>query len=177
MNKGDSGPSVFRFKARLVRHPEAAKAGSRTLLDLPKAISKKLHGMTKVEGTINGHAFRAALESNPSGGHSLSLNRAMRNGASADVGDTVKLAILGREPAPKVPADLQVALTASPPARALWKDLTTDGRRIWVRWIDSAKTADTRARRVKRTVEKLSSGKRRPCCVNVYEFMLSRVQE
>ncbi|MGH9812196.1 MAG: YdeI/OmpD-associated family protein [Candidatus Acidiferrales bacterium] len=176
-NKGDGGPSVFRFQARPVRHPKAAKGGSLTLLNVPKVVSKKLRGMTKVEGTMNGHPFRAALKPNPSGGHWLRVNKAMREGAGADAGDTVKLAILGPEPEPTVPADLRVALTASHKAMTLWKDLTPIGRRDWIRWIDSAKRPETRARRVTRTVEQLSSGKRRPCCVNVYEFMLCRVQE
>lgn len=176
-NKDSGGPSVFRFKARLVRHPKAARTAHSTLLNVPKVISKKLRRMTKVEGTINGHPFRAELEPNPSGGSSLRVNKAMRNGAGADAGDTVKLAILGPEPAPTVPADLRVALAASQKAKTMWKNLTPGGRRDWIRWIVSAKTLETRARRVTRTVEQLASGKRRPCCVNVYEFMLCRVQE
>ena len=176
-NTDGGGPSVHRFQARLVRHPKPAKNGSSTLLNVPKVISKKLRGMAKVEGTINGHPFRAALEPNPSGGHWLRVNEAMRKGAGADVGDTVKLAILGPEPEPRVPADLRVALTASHAAKTLWKDLTSLSRRDWIRWIESAKKPETRTRRVTRTVEQLSEGKRRPCCVNVYEFMLCRVQE
>lgn len=176
-NKDDGGPSVFRFKARLFRHPETTKPDSRTLLNVPKAVSKKLHGMTKVEGTMNGHPLRAALESNRSGGQWLHVNKAMRKGAGADVGDTVELAILGPEPEPTVPGDLRVVLTASHDAKTLWEELTAIGRRDWIRWIDSARTPETRARRITRTVEQLSSGKRRPCCVNVYEYMLCRVHK
>jgi Bacteriocin-protection, YdeI or OmpD-Associated/Domain of unknown function (DUF1905) len=176
-NKRDDGPSVLRFKARLIRHPKPAKTGSSTLLDVPKVVGGKLRGMTKIEGTINGHPFRAAMEPNPSGGHWLRVNNAMLQGAGADAGDTVKLAILGPEPEPSVPVDLRKALNASYGAKTLWTDLTSDGRRIWIRWIESAKKPETRARRVTRTVDQLSSGKRRPCCVNVYEFMLRRVQE
>ena len=151
----DGGPSVFRFKARLFRHPKAAKTGSWTLLDVPKRIGKKFpsRDMTKVEGTMNGHPFRAALKPNTSGGHWLRVNKAMLKGAHADARDTVKLAILGPEPEPTVPADLRVALTASREAKTLWKDLTPMGRRDWIRWIDSAKTPETRARRITRTVE------------------------
>lgn len=116
-NKDGDGPSVFRFKARLFPHPEAAKTASSALLNVPKVVGKKLGGMTKVEGTMNDHPFRAALEPNPSGGHWLRVNKAMREGAGADVGDTVKLAILGPEPEPKVPADLHAAFTASPRRR------------------------------------------------------------
>lgn len=170
------GPSVLRFKVRIVRDPTAAKA-SWTRLNVPKAVSEQLRGMAKVEGTMNGHPFRAPLEPNTPGGYWLRVNKAMREGAGAEVGDTVELAILGPEPEPREPADLRVALAASREARTLWKDLTTIGRRDWIRWIESTKNPETRARRVRRTVEQLSSGKRRPCCVNVYEFMLSRVRE
>ncbi|MBI3626434.1 DUF1905 domain-containing protein [Candidatus Uhrbacteria bacterium] len=176
-NKNGGGPSVFRFKARLVFDPNAAMTGSGTLLNIPKVVSQKLSGMTKVEGTINGHPFRATLEPNPAGGFSVWLNKAMRKGAGADAGDTVKLAVLGPEPEPKISADLRVALSASPEARTLWKDLTPLGRLDWIRWIESAKQVETRTRRVRRTVEQLSEGKRRPCCVNVNEFMLRRVGE
>lgn len=175
--KDRSGPSVIRFQARLVRDSNGAKGGSQTLLNVPKVASKKLRGMTKVEGTINGHPFRAELEASAAGGQSLRVNNAMRGGADADVGDTVKLAVLGPEPAPAIPADLRGPLTASRDAKALWKDLTVVARRDWIRWIEGAKTPETRARRVRRTVEQLSEGKRRPCCVNVYEFMQRRVQE
>jgi len=171
------GPSVIRFKARLLRQAGAAKNGSSALIDIPNAVSKKLRGMTKVEGVINGHPFRAALEPQTNGGRSVRVNAAMRNGAGAGMGDTVSLAILGPEPAPRAPADLRAALAASHEATALWKDLDTDGRRIYIRWIEAAKTLETRARRVARTVDQLSEGKRRPCCVNVYEYMLCRVQE
>ncbi len=172
-----SKPAVLRFNARLFEHPEATENGSGTLLDVPKDVSKQLGDMPKVEGTINGHPFRAALEPNPSGGRRLKVNKAMRRGAGADDGDTVELAILGPEPDPKGPADLRAAFAASPEAKAVWKELTTMGRQDWVRWIESAKTAETRARRVTRTVEQLSEGKRRACCVNVYEYMLNRVEE
>jgi hypothetical protein len=175
-NKSLGGPEVLRFNARLIRDSRVAKTGSWGFIDVPKVVTNKLRGMTKVEGTINGHPFRAALEPNTSGGHTLCVNTAMRNGAGADAGDAVILAVLGPEPAPTPPNDLRVALSASHAAKTLWKDLTTIGRRDWIRWIESAKTPQTRSRRVTRTVEQLSSGKRRPCCVNVYEFMLSRVQ-
>jgi hypothetical protein len=174
-----SGPSVFRFKAELFRDPKLAKAGGSAtlLLNVPEVISKKVRssGMTTVEGTINGHPFRATLEPNTSEGHWLPVNEAMREGASADEGDTVKLVILEPEPEPTMPADLRDALTASDRANTLWKDLTPIGRTDWIHWIVSAKQSETRARRIRRTVEQLSEGKRRPCCVNVYEFMMHRI--
>ena len=173
------GPPVLRFKAQLFQHPKREKTGFQTLLDVPEWVSEQLpsHVSTKVEGTINGHPFRAALEPGTSGSHWLRVNKAMLKGAGANAGDTVKLAILGPDPEPVVPADLRVALTTSHEANTVWDDLTTMGRLDWIRWVESAKQPETRARRVIRTVEQLSSGKRRACCVNVYEYMLRRIRE
>jgi hypothetical protein len=169
VTKESRASPVLRFDARL------SKAGSGAVLALPKSISQKLGDAAKVEGTINGHPFRAALGRSASGGRSLRVNEAMRRGAGAKAGDTVRLVILGPEPEPVVPADLRSAFKAFPDAKSLWQELDSDGRRIWIRWIESAKKPQTRARRVTRTVEQLSEGKRRPCCVNVYAFMLDRV--
>jgi len=175
--KSDGGPAIIRFKARLFRNPKAVNSDSATGLKVGKGVSEKLRGVTKVEGTINGHPFRAPLERDASGSCWFRVNKAMREGAHAGAGDTVNLAILGPEPEPSVPADLRSAFKAFPEAKALWQQLDADARRIWIRWIESAKKPLTRARRVTRTVEQLSSGKRRPCCVNVYEFMMQRVGE
>lgn len=173
----NNGPEVLRFTARLVRGSNGAKAVSSVVFDVPKAVSRKLNGMTNVEGVVNGHPFRAALEANAAGGTSVRMNEAMRRGACAKIGDAVTVALLGPEPEPTLPDDLRLAMVASSEAKTLWKELTLIGRLDWIRWIESAKTAQTRARRVTRTVEQLSEGKRRPCCVNVYEFMLRRIQE
>lgn len=173
------GPPVLRFEARLFQHPRPAETDSQTLLDVPEWVSEQFPPLvsTKVEGTINGHPFRAALEPGASGGHRMCVNKAMLRGADAGAGETVRLAILGPEPEPAVPADLQAALGTSHEAKTLWDDLTTLGRCDWIRWIESARQPETRTRRVKRTVEQLASGKRRACCVNVYEFMLRRIRE
>ena len=171
-----TSPAVLRFNARISRPPEA-KNGSGAVLAVPKTIGTKLRDMPKVEGTIEGHPFRAALEPNPDGGLWLRVNKAMLRGADADAGDSVQLAVLGPEPDPDPPADLRAAFDESPEAEPVWDELTTMGRQDWVRWIEEAKKPETRARRVKRTVEQLSEGKRRACCVNVYQYMLDRVEE
>jgi len=171
----NNDPVVLRFRARLARHSQAARTGSSVALDLPEAVGKKLRGMATIEGTINGHPFRAPLDLNSSGSSSLRVNKAMLAGSGARAGDTVNLAVLGREPKLKMPADLRAALAESQAAQSLWKELTDLAQRDWVRWIEGAKTPETRARRIRRTVEQLDEGKRRPCCVNFYEYMLSHV--
>jgi len=166
----DNAPDVFRFQARLLEGP---KQKPYLLLEFPKPVSQKFpsQGTTRIEGTINDQPFRAPLEA----GHSLHVNKAMQK--DAKVGDLVNLIILGPEPELIIPDDLQAALNASPDAKTFWNNLSSDIHRDWVRWIILAKQAPTRARRITRTIDQLLENKRRPCCVNFYEFMLLRIEE
>lgn len=57
-----------------------------------------------------------------------------------------------------LPADLAAALDADPAAKAAFEDLPTSHRREHVAWIEEAKLATTRARRIAQTVHKLAAG-------------------
>lgn len=60
--------------------------------------------------------------------------------------------------------DLQTALRADPDILVLWEALTPLGRNEFICWVDDAKQAKTRVRRIQRTCEELREGKKRPCC-------------
>lgn len=60
--------------------------------------------------------------------------------------------------------DLQAAIGADPDLLRLWSALTPLGRNEFICWVEDAKQAATRARRIRRTGEELLEGKRRPCC-------------
>jgi len=64
----------------------------------------------------------------------------------------------------ELPADLRDALLAKPSARELWRNITPLGRNEFVCWVEDAKKEPTRVRRIRRTLEELEEGKRRPCC-------------
>jgi hypothetical protein len=164
-----SVPDVLRFKARLAK---SATTASGAMLVIPKTIERKLAGLPTVEGTINGHPFRAPLD-RTANGCTLRVNQAMLRGSAARVGDDVLLAVLGPEPELVLAPDVRRAIEASRGATALWSDMSDLARRDYVRWVDGTKNPDTRARRIRRTVEELEEGKRRPCCFNAYEYPLS----
>ncbi|HVE63283.1 MAG TPA: YdeI/OmpD-associated family protein [Mycobacteriales bacterium] len=63
-----------------------------------------------------------------------------------------------------LPADLHDALLANPEALALWADITPLARNEFICWVEDAKQAPTRQRRIRRTQEELLDGLRRPCC-------------
>jgi hypothetical protein len=161
--------SKIDFRATLLRPVVAAKAVAWTFLTLPREASAQLpsRGMTSVEGTFNGVAFRATLEPDGQGGHWLKVDPKLREAAGAEAGDVVSLEIapVAEEPEPRVPADLRKALAAAhPKVRAVWSVITPVARRDWIQWIESAKREETRRKRIESACDMLTKGKRRPCC-------------
>lgn len=63
-----------------------------------------------------------------------------------------------------LPEDLETALTSHERALETWLDITPLARNEWICWVEDAKRAETRARRIGRASEDLGVGKRRPCC-------------
>ena len=98
----------------------------------------------------------------------LDLSKKLLDDASAKPGDTVHVSL---EPTkewiePEVPEDVKKALSTSPKAEALWKDITPLARWDWIRWIRAVKTPETRQKHIEVALDKLNKGMRRPCCFN-----------
>ena len=64
----------------------------------------------------------------------------------------------------ELPEDLHAALKANAVALTAWLDITVLARNEFICWVEDAKRADTRTRRIRRTQEELEEGLRRPCC-------------
>lgn len=152
------------------------KIGSWTILKLPEDASAKLpsRGMIMVKGTINSIPFKALLEPDGKYGpelkpsHWFRPDKELLEDANVEAGDTVQVEL---EPTkewiePVVPADVEKALSTSPKAQALWKDITPMARWDWVRWIRAVKTPETRQKHIEVALDKLNKGMRRPCCFN-----------
>src|SRR5690606_27239420 len=103
----------IRFRARLLR-PTVPKDADWTFVVLPKKASAKLpaRGMVSVDGRLGGRSFQATLQPDGEGSHWLKVDKALREAATAEVGDTVQLVIapVTGEPEPEVPADVRHAL-------------------------------------------------------------------
>ncbi|HEY8999225.1 MAG TPA: YdeI/OmpD-associated family protein [Candidatus Saccharimonadales bacterium] len=165
MNKTkEADVPTISFKAKLVT------IGSWTVLQLPGEASAKLpsRGQAMVEGTFNGHPFQTPLEPDGKWSHWFRVDKKLLEATNANVGDVITLTITPMKdwPEPEVPADLQKALTATPQAFALWKQVTPMARWEWIRWIRSTGHEETHKRRVEVACSKLTAGKRRPCCWN-----------
>lgn len=64
----------------------------------------------------------------------------------------------------ELPDDLKKALIADAKALAAWEDITPLARNEWICWTITVKQQKTRDEHIKRTINELKEGKRRPCC-------------
>jgi hypothetical protein len=115
-----------------------------------------------VAATINGHTWRTTVT--PMGGeHLLGLNRAVRQAAGAEAGDTVDV-LIELDTAPReveVPDALAAALAGDPEAKRGFDGLSYSHRKEYATWIAEAKREETRDRRVAQALELLRAGKPR----------------
>ena len=78
---------------------------------------------------------------------------------------------------PKMPADLSKALSVTPKALKTWKSATPIARRDWILWLNTAKLAETRVRRIKKALDVLSKGKKRVCCFGGANWLIKNSQK
>ena len=111
--------------------------------------------------TIGGHTYRTTV-ARMGGRFLVPLSAENRTAAGVAAGDQVDVDIQP-DTGPReveVPADLAAALAHDQAARATFDGLSYTHRKEWVRWIEEAKKAETRATRLVKTVESLHAGQR-----------------
>ncbi|WP_448260204.1 YdeI/OmpD-associated family protein [Corynebacterium kalidii] len=85
---------------------------------------------------------------------------AVPGGVVHDLPDDLRAAVLGGDRGEGDDGSPSVARSVLD----LWADITPLARNEFICWVEDAKQAKTRARRIRRTCEELEEGKRRPCC-------------
>ncbi|MGO1950912.1 MAG: YdeI/OmpD-associated family protein [Mycobacteriaceae bacterium] len=85
---------------------------------------------------------------------------AVPGGVVHELPEDLRAAILGGERGEGDDGSPSVARSVLP----LWEDITPLARNEFICWVEDAKQAKTRARRIRRTCEELEDGQRRPCC-------------
>src|SRR2546421_4324945 len=115
-----------------------------------------------VVATVNDHTWRTTV-TRMRGEFLVGLNRAVRQEAGVEAGDTVAVKLV-LDTAPReveVPEALANALAEDSAARAAFDRLAYTHRKEYARWIDDAKREQTRQRRVTEALEMLRRGKTR----------------
>jgi Bacteriocin-protection, YdeI or OmpD-Associated/Domain of unknown function (DUF1905) len=114
-----------------------------------------------VRVSIGGHTYRTTV-ARMGGRFLVPLSAENRIAAGVAAGDEVDVDIEpDAEPREvQVPADMAEALARDDVARGNFEAMSFTHRKEWVRWVDEAKKAETRASRLAKTVESLRGGKR-----------------
>jgi hypothetical protein len=149
----------MRFRAELLR-----AGGTATGFEVPEEIVAGLGGggRPKVVVTVNGFQFRSSI-ARMGGRYLLGVSAERRAAAGVEGGQVLDVEVTLDE-APReieVPPDLAAALAAAPSAAAFWATMSFSNQRWHVDQLTAAKTPETRARRLARSLALLDEGKAR----------------
>ncbi|WP_250005929.1 YdeI/OmpD-associated family protein [Actinoplanes sp. M2I2] len=149
----------MKFRAELQR-----TGGTTTGFAVPDEVVAELDGggRPKVVAVVNGFTFRSAI-AKMGGRYWLGVSSERREAAGVSGGETYDVEV-ELDTAPReleVPDDLRAALDAEPAARDFWATLSFSNQRYHVDQLTAAKTPETRARRLAKSLTLLTEGKAR----------------
>ncbi len=129
---------------------------------IPPEVVESLSGgkHPKVSATINGYTYRSSIAS-MGGTFMLSVSAEVRENAKVAAGDEVDVEI-ELDTAPRevtVPPDLQAALDADAAAKTFFEKLSYSNKLRHVLAIEDAKSAETRQKRIAKSVGLFHEGK------------------
>jgi hypothetical protein len=150
-------PGPQRFRARL------ESAGGGAFVTIPFDV-EQIFGAKRVpvKATIDGEAYRGSLVRMGGPDHLLIVLKEIRERIGKQPGDEVDV-VLEEDAEPRVvepPPDLAAALAPDPDAAAHFERLAYSHRREYVKWIEEAKRAETRAGRIEKAVAMLREGRK-----------------
>ena len=147
----------MRFRARIEQAGKTA-----TGIEVPEKVVSALGSSKRpaVKATINGYTYRSSVAS-MGGRFMLGISADVREKAGVAGGDKVDVDLeLDTEPREvTVPPDFAKALKADPKAKAFFDGLSYSYRRRFVQSIEGAKSAETRERRIAKSVASLRAGR------------------
>jgi len=149
----------MKFRAKLQLEGKTA-----TGIHIPKEVVAGLGAgqRAKVNVTIKGYTYRSSVAPY-NGVYMLPVAAEHREAAGIKAGDTVEVE-LTLDTAPRevtAPADLAAALATNTRAKAYFDGLSYSHKKAYVLWIEEAKRAETREKRVTGAVEMLNEGRTR----------------
>lgn len=147
----------MKFEATLLASGKTA-----TGIKVPEEVVLGLGSSRKPAVTVSIHTFtyRSTIAS-MGGDYMLTVSAEVRRGAGIEAGDTFEVSVeLDTMPRQvEIPDDFAMALAANSLASEVFEKLSYSNKRRIVIPIGDAKTAETRARRIEKSVESLVTGK------------------
>ncbi len=114
-------------------------------------------GQLRVQGEINGFAFRTSLFPDGQGGHTLLVNKGMQAGGKVAPGMQAQfhLAPDAEERTVVLPAELKRLLAEKRALERWYSELNPSTRRDICRWVGEVKSPEARQRRAEQIAERL----------------------
>ena len=144
---------MVSFTTTLLKFDKQGEKTGWTYIKVPAATAKKLNPGVKiiyrVKGKLDNFSIeKAALMPMGEGDFILPVNATLRKGIGKNKGATVKVQ-LELDAAPIKPlAELMECLADEPKALEHFKSIPQSHRNYFTKWIDSAKTSSTKAKRI-----------------------------
>lgn len=144
---------MTRFTAVLKKFADAGDKSGWTYLEIPAAVAAKIKpGMKqsfRVKGHLDNHPIQqTALLPHGEGSFILPINAGMRKGIGKKQGASVQVELEEDTQAFVMNVDFMDCLADLPAAQAFFESLAPSHQRYFSKWIDDAKTEETRAKRI-----------------------------
>lgn len=149
------------FKAKILQFAKQGEKTGWSYIELSEARAGKLNsGVRKsfrVKGTLDEYVIsKTAVLPMGNGNFILPVDAAMRKGTGKKAGDTVSVKITLDAAPIKLNAEFVRCLKDEPAAQSFFSTLTKSHQHYFSKWIDSAKTRETKVRRITMAVIALS---------------------
>lgn len=148
---------MVTFECVIKRFQKQAEKTGWTYIEIPGAIAAEIKPGTKksfrVKGKIDRHSIeKVSLLPMGDGGFILPLNKAVRAAIQKSIGAKVKVQLVEDKREIEIDAELITCLKDEPAAYKKFMSLPPSHQRYYSKWIVEAKTQQTRATRIAKTV-------------------------
>jgi hypothetical protein len=148
---------MITFTATLVKFNAKGEKTGWTYFELSAQQAQKLKPGTKVsfrvKGRIDDHTIeKTSLLPMGNGSFIMPVNAKIRKAIGKKHGDKVKVRLEVDDRKPQLSKDLMACLKDEPRALAFFKKLPSSHQHYYSKWIESAKTPETKTKRIMRTI-------------------------
>jgi bifunctional DNA-binding transcriptional regulator/antitoxin component of YhaV-PrlF toxin-antitoxin module len=151
---------MISYNTTLLKFDKKGEKTGWTFIEISASQAKKLKDSKvsfRVKGTLDSHKIsQVALVPMGEGTFILAVNGVMRKALGKKAGDKVKVTLEADESKIILSHDMMACLKDEPAALAAFKKLPGSHQKYFSRWIESAKTANTKTKRIVMTVEALA---------------------
>ena len=169
------------FTALLQRFDQKGEKTGWTYIEIPVEVSEILKPGQKtsfrVKGTLDAYAIKLIAlipmgqSGETDGAFIMPVNAIMRRGIRKEAGATVRVELAADNDPMLISADLMTCLADDPAALNFFDTLTNGHRNYFSNWIESAKTAETKTKRITQAVMGLSMAMGYPEMVRYFKKM------